>query len=450
MDDTRKQKLIDLGPEILADALLRLSSRVDFVEEMIERLIATPEENLKRFKRKMSGLKRSRRFIDYRGVRNLSRELEMLLNDIQVCVSDPATGLELVASFYETDNSTLERCDDSNGFVGDVYRIDARDLFIEYASRFNNKAQIAKLVLKLISGDEYGARTGLIHHAAEYLPEASIRSMISTLRNMADNEDNEYSRRHDLDLTGSLARQIKDAKLFEQTKIASWDEPPAVALVDIARVYLESGDVDTAYAWLQKIPPGHTSRDYERDQLLLEIYSQRGDTGKLTNLLYKLFRSHRSADTFQALLNVTGDAKRDEIIADEIALIMKQDIFRTTDANFLILVGMFDEAENYLLSRVDKLDGANYVILLPLAKSMESVNLNLGASMLYRSLLTSILEQGRTKAYTHGVRHLKKLDNLAETITDWRNFDDHVAYKSRLKLAHGLKYAFWNKYEVQK
>jgi len=76
--------------------------------------------------------------------------------------------------------------------------------------------------------------------------------------------------------------------------------------------------------------------------------------------------------------------------------------------------------------------------------------LNLGARMLYRSLLTSILEQGRTKAYTHAVRHLKKLDNLAETITDWRNFDDHVAYKSRLKLAHGLKYAFWNKYEVQK
>jgi len=90
------------------------------------------------------------------------------------------------------------------------------------------------------------------------------------------------------------------------------------AFIDIARVYLESGEVEIAYSWLLKIPENETFQSYERDKLLQEIYTKQGDDKKLTELLYRKFRSSHSSDTLQELLAVIGEDKRDETISTEI------------------------------------------------------------------------------------------------------------------------------------
>jgi len=288
MADSRKQKLIDLGSEALADALLNLAVHSDETDDLIEQLIATPEENVHRFKKKLSSLKHSRRFIDWRG-----------------------------------------------------------------ASSF-------------------------------------------------------------------------------------------------ARVYLESGDVETAYFWLKKIPEGETYQAYERDKLLEEIYKKQGNTEQLSELLYQRFRACHSTDTLQALLEVIGRDKRDEVVADEVAQILKTDSLQGSDAEFLIAIGKIDEAEVYLLERADHLDGNHYGSLLALAEAMEAENRHLVTSLIYRSLLVSILERGYTKAYPHGVRYLKKLDKLSAFVTDWKNFNHHEAFKEQIIQAHGRKRSFWSKYEVKK
>ena len=113
MGSDRKQKLIDLGPDALADALLNLAMHSDEADDLIEQLIATPKENVQRFKKKLAALKHSRRFIDWRGSASFVRELEMLLQDLKSGVDDPLTGVELVAAFYEADNTIFEMCDDS-------------------------------------------------------------------------------------------------------------------------------------------------------------------------------------------------------------------------------------------------------------------------------------------------------------------------------------------------
>jgi thioredoxin-like negative regulator of GroEL len=184
----------------------------------------------------------------------------------------------------------------------------------------------------------------------------------------------------------SLARQIKDATLFEKTRIASWGKLSTAALIDIARVYLESGDVETAHSWLKKIPEGETYQAYERDKLLEEIYQKQGDSEKLTELLLQKFRSYHSTDTLQALLDVIGHDKRDEVVNDEARQILKSDRFRESDAEFLIAVGKIDEAEEYLLGRANQLDGNHYGSLLSLAEAMAAENRHLVTSMMYRSL----------------------------------------------------------------
>ena len=447
MNDNRKQKLIELGAETLADALLDLAVHSDTADDLIERLIATPKENVQRFKKKLSSLKRSRHFIDWRGSSGFARDLEMLLQDLKAGFTDPLTGVELVAAFYETDEGVLGHCDDSSGHVGDVFRFDAKELFVEYASHCTDKGKVAGIILKLNRKDDYGIRDTLVDCAGECLPEPVIRTMISELQKRADDEKDEYKKRHHLMLIESLARQIKDAKLFEQTRIASWGKLSTAALIDIARVYLESGDVETAHSWLKKIPEGETFQAYERDQLLLEIYQKQGDTEKLTGLLYQKFRSYHSTDTLQALLDVIGHDKRDEVISAEVAQILESTGLSESDAEFLISIGKIDEAEEYLLNRAEQLDGDHYGSLLSLAEAMESESRNLAASLIYRSLLLSILERGYTKAYPYGIRYLKNLDKLAVSVPDWKSFNNHEAFKDQIVQAHGRKRSFWSKYE---
>ena len=65
MDQDRKRRLSELGAEALTEALLELAACDDAVEDLVERMIATPKDNIKRYKAKLAGLKRRRRFVPW-------------------------------------------------------------------------------------------------------------------------------------------------------------------------------------------------------------------------------------------------------------------------------------------------------------------------------------------------------------------------------------------------
>ena len=410
-------------------------------------MIATPNENIKRFKSKIAGLKRTRKFVRWGESAGLANYLIALLSDLKAAKPEPRVGADLVASFYQADHGTLGRCDDSSGHVGDVYRFNARDLFLSYAKRCDDKAWLEKLVFELNQEDGYGIRDTLIDCAAQYLPEANIRSMIAKFQKRADKEHEEYARRHWLYRIESLARQIKDAPLFEKTRIAAWGKTPTAACIDIGRVYLESGDAHAALSWLERIPEDESFMADDRDKLLIDIHGRLGNKDKQKEIALRVFRSHRSADTLQELLEITGEGQRDSFISAEADKISGEERLSSSDAAFLMQTGLHDEAEDYVLERSGQLNGDHYYSLLPLAQILEAKEKYLAASMIYRALLDSILLKARSKIYHHGVRYLKKLDLLAKLIPDWRGFEDHELYTERLRQKHGRKNSFWAKYE---
>jgi hypothetical protein len=331
-----------------------------------------------------------------------------------------------------------------------VFRYDARELFLDYAKRCDKKQNIADIILKVNQTDNYGVRDTLINCAGECLPESVIRTMIETLERWSEEEQDEYGKRHQMLLIESLARQIKDAVLFEKTRIASRGSLSTSAIIDIAGIYLKNGDVETAYSRLKEIPEDETSYVYERDKLLEEIFKRQGNTEKLLELRQQQFRKHHSVDTLDDLLEVIGHDKRHEIIADAIAHIHQNDGFRELNAEFLIAVGEIDEAESYLLEHADSLNGYHYSSLLDLAKTFAAEKRHLAASLIYRSLLVSILDRAYAKAYPHGIRYLKKLDKLSALITDWKNFDNHETFKEQIFKTHFRKRSFWSRYEATK
>ena len=447
MDDDRRKKLVNLGAEALADALLELAKQNDRAEAIIVRMLASPKENIRRIKARIAAVKRSRRFVTRRESFALAQKLETLLEDIRASVTEPETGLRLVAAFYDADEGALGNSDDSDGDIGDVYRITARDLFVEYAKRHPDPTWPAELAFELNQVDDYGVRDSLIHAAAEYLPKPDLRAMTDRLQAAVDDASDESERCRRLLLLESLAQQAGDAKLYEKTALDDSESPPEESVIlDIASVHLASGDAQTALAWIEKTPPEHSHLEPSRNRLLLDIYEGLGDTAKQTEVAWRLFRQHRCAKTLEKLLSLIGEERRDEILLREITSILSEPRLFVTDVRFLMELGRIDEAETYLLRRADALNGNMYESLLPLAKEMETAGRPLAASMIYRALLNSILQNARTTAYPSGARHLRKMDELANSISDWNGFCDHATYVAELRRFHYRKTSFWSRY----
>lgn len=447
MGTDRKKRLIKLGPEALADALLEMAQDIDAVDDLVERLLATPKENIKRYKAKLDGFKRRQRFIAWNEAAAYAHELQMMLEGLKSGVDNPQTGVELLAAFYRADSAVFEQCDDSGGDVGDVFHSEAKELFVDYASKCTDKQWVSNLVFDLNRDNGYGVRDILVDCAADYLPESTIRDLIKKFQTAAGKETVEYRKRDCLMCVESLAKQIKDAPLFEKTRIASWGKLNTAAFLDIGRVYLDCGDTETALSCLQRVPAEESFQADERDQLLLEIYGKMGDTKEQTDIARRIFKRHRSTNALANLLEIIGQDQKDAVIKDEVTDILKDTSLSHSDALFLIEAGYLDAAETYILQRSDQINGDFYNGLIPMTEAMEAACRWLCTSIIFRALLDSILRRGQTKTYSHGVRYLKQLDRIAELISDWQGFQNHTSYMKNLRQKHGRKRSFWSQYE---
>lgn len=412
----------------------------------MKRMTETREEKVRRVRTGIAGLKRMRSFVMYRESFALAHKLEALLEDLSTSVDDPWTGVELAAAFYETDDRVLGNSDDSSGSIGDVYRLNARDLFVRYAARCEDKRGVADVLWGLITADDYGVRDRLLDRAAAFLPEDLLRELLFRAWTEARREKDEFKGRSRYSVVESLARQLKDPATFEKARRASWPKLGPAACYDIAEVHFESGDTKSALSWIERVPESETFQCERRDELLLAVCEKTGDVARRERVARRAFRRSRCDGAIDELLAVIGNDRRAEVIAEERSLILASRELSIGDAFFFVECGLLDDASSYLLDRADQLDGNFYTSLLPLAQAMEKSGRHLAASVIYRALLESILARAISKYYTHGVRYLRKLDALAPKVTDWRRFLPHPFYLAGLLKDHARKSAFWGRY----
>jgi hypothetical protein len=439
----RRRKLIDLGAESLADALLKIAEWDDHADNLLRRMSSTRAENLAHFKEKLVQLSKPHKFAVRRRSADIARDLQSMLEDLRAGVDDPRMGVQLTLDFFRIDNSVFQCCDASADDIGWIYTYDARCTFVSFASRCDDKRWIADLVLEVIQQDEYALRTSLIDSAVEYLPEHTIRLMMDRIREIAERMTEEYERRRWYRQVESLARQISDAAAFEEARLYSDPKASDRSCIDIARVYLESGDARTALSWMNRLPDTGSFLTYDRDGLLLDIHRKLGNHEHITRITWKVFKEHRSPETLGRLLDEIGQDQQKSVVETETRAILEAKRFSYTDAGFLVDLGQLDEAESYLFKWRKRIDGELYHILVPMAEKLHEHRRFLTATLLYRSLLDSILERARWKAYSHGREYLGVLIELAQHITDWKDIPFHESYVDNLLERHSRKRSFW-------
>jgi hypothetical protein len=213
------------------------------------------KEKLKVFQNGLAQLRRKGRTYYTRGQSAaFGQGLEDLLESLRDACPDPRQGVTLVARFFEHDRDAFNKCDDSDGNVGDVFRGKACEVFAQYARACDDKEFVAQTMMTLVADDGNGVRDHLLKYARDVLPEGNIRRMIDELwaKGLASHDQ---PVRDELRLVEVLARQSKDAPLFEKARRLSWKNLNAAACCDIAEVYWESGDPTAALAWLQRVEP---------------------------------------------------------------------------------------------------------------------------------------------------------------------------------------------------
>ena len=187
--------------------------------------------------------------------------------------------------------------------------------------------------------------------------------------------------------------------------------------------------------------------EYDRKQILLAAYNKLGDKDKAGQAAWEIFKDHRNTDNLNSLLECVGQDKKEEIIDSETAIILQEKELSCTNASFFIQNGRIDQAEIYIFDKLDQIDGDYYTSVLPLAEEFEKNGRYLTAAILFRALLESILDRAQSRYYHHGVRYLKKLDELSMKIDNWGKLLPHSDYLGSIKQKHIRKTSFWGKYD---
>jgi len=404
-------------------------------------------------RRKLAALRRRRRFVPCRESGAFADELRALLDQIGLAAAaDPHLGLELLGAFYRCDAAVFGTCDDSNGTIGDVFRMTARDLFLRIARRDHDSRWVADFLFKLLQADDYGVRDHLLAGTRDVLPEPELRRLADRCWQAAGappeatTVDARWHRTRWLLLVERLAKELHDAALFERARLAHSPETGVAACMEIASAWLAAGEPATALAWLDRIAPDAAFLSWKRGALLRAVHQSLGNRDEVERLVWQRFRAARSQQTLNELLGVIGVEQRERVLADTIANILQADTLDLVDATFLNECGAIDALAGYMIRHRALLDGDAWPTLLPLAESLEDAGRWLAAVLLYRALLDSILARAQTRTYSHGVRYLRKLDRLARAIDDWDAAPTHAVYVAALEARHGKKSSFWTRY----
>lgn len=442
----RHDRLVKLGSDRLADALLELAGRNASASELITRMLSAPEENLARFQKRLKSIDNLQGFLDYDECKSFAVELNSLLSDLRAGTTDPRIGLELVSAFFEKDCEILESCEDQDGDIQDAFTVHASQLFWHFAEQTNDCSFVVDCLLNLIGGDNCGVRAGLFD-VPEQAPAEIAELLTAKLWQQVENASNQDHRKQSIRDIQRVAKKRNDAELFEKCAWMLDQEIPDTEKVKIAEVYLDAGDADTALEWMERIPTRKARQDvWDYDTLMFKIHQRLGNNKEASKIAMKDFRQYRSEHAFEKLLSVIGEEKRQTIIDEEVSIIHQSKGFSPEDASFMVHCKRLQDVEDYVLKRAKYLDGDRYYSLVHIAEALHEAERFLAATLVYRALLDSILSRAQSRAYHHGADYLNALESMSQKIQKWNDIVPHAGYISELRISHGRKYGFWNQF----
>lgn len=460
-----------LGAPRLAELLLEISSGDAAAKRHLRLALADalgPAEVAAEVRKRLTTISKSRSFVDWHKKDALLKDLDAQVDAItdRVAPVDPAQGLDLLWRFMGLAGSLYERCDDSNGRLGDLFHYALTRLGpIAQAAEPAPEALADRAYDALVAND-YGQYDGLVEvlapalgeHGLSHLKERMIELSNTPVQRPPDAERKviaygmggpiyademaERSRRSTVQLA---LKAIADAQGDVDAYIAQYDEAtrkiPRIA-ADIAQRLIEAGRAQEALVTIEAAEHrngGWNWPVFEWEDARIAALEAVGRDDDAQAARWAVFERALSAPHLKAYLKRLDD----DLDAEEQALdqaLRHPSVLQAL--SFLINWPDLDRAARLVIERADKLDGNAYYILSPAAEALASRS-PLAATLALRAMIDFTLEDARSKRYKHAARHLEQCARLASAIDDYRSFESHEDYDARIRDKHRRKPSFY-------
>jgi len=466
------ENLEALGAQRLAQLLMDLADGDSATKRRLRLELtahAAPETMAAEVRKRLTQIARAHSFADWTRVRDLAADLDAQRRAIidQVAKSDAAEALELMWRFMDLAEAVHERCDDSNGVIGDVFRDASRDLGPLTQAAKPDPVALADRVFTALNENGYGqydhlietlssslGTKGLDHLKARFTelsttpverPSSEKRKVIGwgTGGPLYEDEIKASSRESTIRLA---LLEIADAQGDVDAFIDQYDEKtrkvPKIA-AETARRLLAASRAEEALRTIEAAEHRRSGwPDFDWEDARIDVLEALGRVEKAQSARWSCFERALSAEHLRAYLKRLPEF--DDVEAETRALDYAErygSLLQTLA--FLVSWPALDRAARLVTARATELDGDHYEILAPAADALAG-KYSLAATLTLRAMIDFTLAKARSSRYRHAARHFMECESLAVAIRDFGTFETHAAYAARLKAQHTRKSGFWS------
>lgn len=466
------QNLEALGAERLATLLLELSEGNAAAKRRLRVELAAsagPDEAAREVRKRLTTIGRSRGMVDWPKVPALATDLEMQRQAIVGTIGKaaPADALELMWRFIALSNGVLERCDDSNGRLVDIFRQGCHDLAALAEAARPDVPALADQVFDSLCANDYGQYDELLaalapalgHEGLERVKQSLIaygeatepatpaseeRVVIGWSQNGPLYADQLHERERTLIVRMGL-NDIADLQDDVDAYIALHDETvrkaPMVAAAIAARL-MGAARPQEALQFLDGARSKGNNMPREWTDVRLAALDALGRSDEAQAQRWASFEATFSAADLRAYLKRLPDFEDEDAERRALALVEASPNLPAA-LMFLVEWPKLDLAARLIVDRAAELNGHQYEVLRPAADALGETH-PLAATLALRAMIDFAVENSRSGRYRHAARDLATCQALSAHIGEWSGIKPHADYAHDLRERHGRKWAFWN------
>jgi len=414
--------------------------------------------------RRLTTLKKARSFIDWQKCRAFVKDIDRLRQMIVEKVGDqrPDLALDLLWRFMALAGPTVERVDDSNGNLSDVFRAACDDLGKVATKGSPDPIRLAERVFDALTSNTYGQYDHLVAVIFPALKDTGVRhlkqQLTAALKDAPSRKD-DFRASHLKSALQDIADQQGDVDAFIAYENPSARKTPEVA-ASIGQRLLEAGRPKEALEILKAATSKRqtpSAEDFEIDALygVHEVgSSQWGDVwveALLANdrlkeaqqFRWSKFERYLDTKSLRSYLKALPDFEDFDAEQKAIQHALAFPHFASA-LQFLIDWPDHHAAANLVLQRCAEVDGNLYFLFDPAAKALEAKYPET-ATLLYRAMIEDTLNGAKSTRYGHAARHILECQSLLHRIKNPASSIEHSAFLARLKATHCRKTGFWSR-----
>lgn len=461
------ERLTALGAEHLAEILVTLAEEDRDIKRRLRLELAEQDggdELAAEIGKRLASIKKASSFIDWQKRREFEKDLDLQREMIteRIARTRPDLALDLMWRFMALAEPVINRVDDSNGGVGEIFRQAGQELGEIAAKARPEPLLLAERTFDAATSNHYGEYDRLIPAIMPALGKAGVDHLKSRLHDALDRRsrrNDEYD--HEAAAIARTLREMADGEddvdaFIALTPLKAQQTPRGAA--GIARRLLTAGRAQEAMVALQKGVPNEetvTTHDLwidgyhgyfghsEWEDVYIDVLDATGEPEKAQQIRWDSFENHLLAERLRDHLKRLPDF--DDVIAEEKAMAHALTFSNMMSAlNFFIDWPAYDHAARLITQRPTEIDGNAYYLLTPAARALEG-NHPLAAVLLRRAMINDTLDRAKSTRYRHAARHLAECQSLDSAIPDYADLGDHAAFLASLQDKHRRKEGFWGR-----